>query len=271
MENTFLIGEISRLFQVDIRTLRYYDTIDLFKPKFVDSATGYRYYSIEQFEQLNTILYLKSLNMPLKNIKLFLDNREIDKILLLLKEQQLETEKRIQEFTQIQQKLENRIHQITDAGNSKELNKIRKMDLPEREIVLLKQKIYKDNNLEMLIRLLENNAKMKSAIFLGKIGLSISIENLKIGSFDEYNSIFIIVDTENYCSDNAKILSKGTYLSIRFEGTHEDASPYYKKLMEHVEHKGYEILEDAIEVTLIDYGFTNDRSKFVTEIQILIK
>ncbi|WP_276527243.1 MerR family transcriptional regulator [Brevibacillus reuszeri] len=58
----FLIGEISKLFQMDVRTLRYYDEIDLFKPTHVDERTGYRYYTIEQFEQLNTILYLKARN-----------------------------------------------------------------------------------------------------------------------------------------------------------------------------------------------------------------
>lgn len=64
MSSMFLIGEISRLFQIDIRTLRYYDEIGLFTPAAVDGQTGYRYYSIEQFESLNTILYLKALNIP---------------------------------------------------------------------------------------------------------------------------------------------------------------------------------------------------------------
>ncbi|WP_220091179.1 MerR family transcriptional regulator [Paenibacillus sp. MDMC362] len=60
----FTIGEISKLFQIDIRTLRYYDDIDLFKPATVDHLTNYRYYSVDQFEQLNTILYLKALGIP---------------------------------------------------------------------------------------------------------------------------------------------------------------------------------------------------------------
>ena len=37
-------------FQIDIRTLRYYDDIDLFKPATVDHLTNYRYYSVDQFE-----------------------------------------------------------------------------------------------------------------------------------------------------------------------------------------------------------------------------
>lgn len=94
----FLIGEISKLFQIDIRTLRYYDEIDLLVPAFVDEVTGYRYYSLGQFERLNMILYLKALNIPLKEIRQFLDDRDIEHILILLKEQQHRTEEKILEF-----------------------------------------------------------------------------------------------------------------------------------------------------------------------------
>ncbi|MFS0784628.1 MerR family transcriptional regulator [Bacillus sp. 1P06AnD] len=271
MENTFLIGEISKLFQIDIRTLRYYDKIGLFKPQSVDSSSGYRRYTIDQFEQLNTIMYLKSLNVPLKNIKLFLENRDIDHILLLLEEQQQVTEQKLKEFNQIQKKLERRIRLITDAAGTIKLGAIQEIQLPERTIVLLKERIHKDHNLEMFIRLLENNANMKSAIFLGEVGLSISVKNLHALSFDEYSSLFIMVNQEKEPIKEAKVLSGGNYLSIRFQGTHKDAAPYYKRLMDYVSENGYTLEEDALEITLIDYGFTNDTSKFITEIQLLVK
>ncbi|WP_019244094.1 MULTISPECIES: MerR family transcriptional regulator [Bacillus] len=271
MNDAFLIGEMSKLFQLDIRTLRYYDKIHLFKPKYVDSNNGYRYYTIDQFEQLNTILYLKSLHVPLKEIKEFLDNRDIDKILFLLQKQKVETEKRLNEITQIQQKIDKRIEQIKDATRQDILYSICENALPERTAVYLKQRIYMKNDFEMLIRVLENNANMKSAVFLGKVGFSISADNLKNRIFNEYNSIFIIVDDESYRYSEAKILPKGKYLSVRFEGTHEDASPYYDQLIEYIEKKNYTIIDDAYEITLIDYGFTNDKGKFVTEIQIPIQ
>ncbi|WP_042352671.1 MerR family transcriptional regulator [Bacillus massiliigorillae] len=270
MKDSFLIGEVSKLFQLDIRTLRYYDKIHLFKPKYVDEHNGYRYYTIDQFEQLNTILYLKSLHVPLKDIKEFLENRDVDNILFLLEKQKIETEKRLYEISQVQRKIDKRIEQIKDATHQDVLYRIREHELPERVVVYLKQNIYMKNDFEMLIRVLENNANMKSAVFLGKVGFSIAADNLKKRMFNEYNSIFIIVDAESYRYSEARTLSKGIYLSIRFEGTHEDASPYYDQLIDYIEKNQYEIVDDAIEITLIDYGFTNDKSKFVTEIQIPI-
>lgn len=271
MKNLFLIGEMSKLFQIDIRTLRYYDEIDLFKPVLVDDKTGYRYYSIEQFEQLNTILYLKQLNISLKNIKSFLGNRDIDQILLLLTKQQQEIKQKIEEFLLIQKKIENRISQIVDATQEEKLNHIRKIYLPKRTIFFLKQRIGRNDNLEMPIRVLENNTNMKSTIFLGKVGLSVSINNLRMRNFEEYNSIFVIVENENNNIREEKVLPKGTYITFRFVGHHKDAPAYYDKVMDYIEENKYEILDDAIEITLIDYGLTNDPLKFITEIQVLIK
>ena len=56
MKDLFTIGEMSKLFNINIKTLRYYDEIDLFKPIIIDRTNNYRYYSTEQFEQLNTIM-----------------------------------------------------------------------------------------------------------------------------------------------------------------------------------------------------------------------
>ena len=63
------IGEMSKLSNVSIQTLRYYDQIGLFKPAFVDNSSGYRYYNIDQLFYLDIVKYLRHLELPLKQIK----------------------------------------------------------------------------------------------------------------------------------------------------------------------------------------------------------
>lgn len=55
----FRIGEFSKLMQVSIRMLRYYDETGLLKPAVIDPWTGYRMYSAQQIPVLNKILYLR--------------------------------------------------------------------------------------------------------------------------------------------------------------------------------------------------------------------
>src|ERR687888_245597 len=62
------IGEFSKLVQVPIATLRYYDQLGLLKPVAVDRFTGYRYYSASQLPQLHRILALKGLGFSLEQI-----------------------------------------------------------------------------------------------------------------------------------------------------------------------------------------------------------
>lgn len=77
----FKIGEFSKLTQVSVRMLRYYDEVDLLKPVKVDKFTNYRLYSVEQIQTLQKILLLRDMDFPVKKIKDIL-NKENEKIFI---------------------------------------------------------------------------------------------------------------------------------------------------------------------------------------------
>lgn len=62
------IGQFSKLTQIPIKTLRYYDEIGLLRPAHVQRATGYRSYTSDQVQRLNRILVLKDLGCSLREI-----------------------------------------------------------------------------------------------------------------------------------------------------------------------------------------------------------
>jgi effector-binding domain-containing protein len=64
----FKIGDFSKLSQVSVKTLRYYDEIGLLKPVEIDRFTGYRSYAASQLSRLNRILALKDLGLSLDQI-----------------------------------------------------------------------------------------------------------------------------------------------------------------------------------------------------------
>lgn len=75
------IGDFSKRTGASIRTLRYYDEIDLFKPSEIDLFTNYRYYSEEQIDDLNLINELKDVGFSLDEIKNYWNNFDNDKML----------------------------------------------------------------------------------------------------------------------------------------------------------------------------------------------
>ena len=70
----YKIGDFSKKTGLSIRTLRYYDEIDLFKPVEIDLFTNYRYYSEKQLEDLNIINDLKDCGFTLEEIKKYWNN-----------------------------------------------------------------------------------------------------------------------------------------------------------------------------------------------------
>lgn len=68
-ESYYSIGEVSKLANVSIKALRYYDKIDLFKPAYVDPDTSYRYYTDSQLIHLDLIKSLKYIGTPLEEMK----------------------------------------------------------------------------------------------------------------------------------------------------------------------------------------------------------
>ena len=115
-------------------TLRHYEKQGLLQPEYLDEKTGYRYYSIRQFEVLNTICYLRVLDFPLSEITDFLNNRDLPVIEeKLIAQKQLIREK-IAELTQIEKKIDRRLCQFSDARCSR-LDEIEHAMIPESRIV----------------------------------------------------------------------------------------------------------------------------------------
>ncbi|HNX63609.1 MAG TPA: MerR family transcriptional regulator [Oscillospiraceae bacterium] len=73
------ISETAKLTGVSVRTLHYYDEIGLLKPVCVDEHSGYRFYDERSLERLQTILFYRELDFPLKEIGEIISNPDFNK------------------------------------------------------------------------------------------------------------------------------------------------------------------------------------------------
>ena len=92
------IGEFSQLMQVTIKTLRHYEQKGLLIPDEVDEWTGYRYYSIEQMQKLQTIRDLQRLGFSLDEIKDLYDSYSCTPTIDQLTEKIEETEAQLRQL-----------------------------------------------------------------------------------------------------------------------------------------------------------------------------
>jgi len=91
----FKIGEFSKLTQVSIRMLRYYDETGLLKPSEIDKFTNYRLYSVEQIPILNKIIFLRDLGFNVSEIAVALDGWNDELISELLENKRIEIQNTI--------------------------------------------------------------------------------------------------------------------------------------------------------------------------------
>src|SRR5580658_9321100 len=66
------IGQMSRRSAVTVKALRYYDRVGLLRPAMVDDATGFRYYSRDQVATARLVGQLRTLDVPLDDIRVCL-------------------------------------------------------------------------------------------------------------------------------------------------------------------------------------------------------
>ncbi len=65
-ENLLSIGALSKQTGVHIKSLRYYDSLGILRPAYVDPSSGYRYYSLQQIPVVDAIQLCVDLDIPLK-------------------------------------------------------------------------------------------------------------------------------------------------------------------------------------------------------------
>ncbi len=87
------VSEISKITGLSKRAIRFYDESGLLHPV-GHSDAGYRLYDYKALETLQQIMFFKEFDVPLKDIKVILENPNLDKVALLKSHKEALTVKR---------------------------------------------------------------------------------------------------------------------------------------------------------------------------------
>ena len=270
-KNLFRIGEVARLFRLSQGTLRNYETLGILSPAWVDPDSGYRYYSAQQFECLNTIRYLRMLDFSLEQIADFLQNRDTEKMAEMLRAQKQIAHQKYLEWMRIEKKIGHRLDRLEEA-RAPGLGEIVHSTLPKCRMIRIQSDLALHSylDLEGAIRELEREQESAS-VFLGKVGVGIAKERLEQGVFTRYDTAFLLLDPEDTAHGKYETFPMTQCVSLRFSGSHPEAPQYYEKLMQYIRTNHLTISGFSREITLIDDGLTRHAEEFVTEIQIPIQ
>ena len=94
MATTVTVGQFATMTHLSVKTLRHYHDVGLLVPASVDASTGYRFYRLDQLPAAQLIRRLRSLKMPIPDVRtvLFADDPRQRNELISAHMDRLETE-----------------------------------------------------------------------------------------------------------------------------------------------------------------------------------
>lgn len=265
MKDYYKIGEISKIYGIGRDSLMYYEDIGILKP-FRDK-NGYRMYKLSDIWRLNLIKELRSLNFPMKKIKEYLDDRNIESTKEILNKEIILIDEKIEELLSYKQNIMKRLDTINDELRNLKLYEIDLVYINKRKALELNANITKDEEFDFLIQKLQKDYENRFTI-LGNnnIGSSFCLDKIKQGIYNEFKSVFCFLEDEEEIYNI--IFNEGYYLTLTYKGEYKNNKHHINKMFKYIEEKGYKIISDPIEIYKIDIHETEDINEFITEIQI---
>jgi len=264
------IGDFSKLSQVPVKTLRYYDQIELLKPAHVDKFSGYRYYTVDQMPRLNRILVLKDLNFTLDQITRMLDDSLTpEQMRGMLRLKQAEIERDLDEEQARLSRVESRLRQIEQENQ-----------MPQYEVLIKKVDPIKVAAIRDLLPSYASIGQLINEAF-GKLGkLSIAPTGPPIAIYHDKEFKESDVDAEVAVPISSVELPQHERLkpqtlpgveqmaSLLHQGSYDDFVSVYQVLMTWIETNGYQVAGPSREIYLRGPESGEDPSNYMTEVQL---
>lgn len=268
MKDKFLIGELSKIFNISTDTLRYYDKINLIKPEH-DENNDYRYYSIRNFFKLSRILFLKNLDISLGEIKKYMGNKNTNNLLSLLKKKEEEIDIKMNKLVNLKKKIQTKLELLENIEG--ELDQIIVKKIPQRIGAFIDMNnVESDYEIKQTLKRNEEYLKISSWFIEGQIYTSLSKENMEKGILNKFRYFIEIVPIDSEFCKQLTVIPENEYVCVAFLGPYRDMGKHYQLLMRWIEENEYQIAGDSIEKNIVDYDFSDSENEYISEIQIPI-
>lgn len=269
-KRNYTISEISRLFGIGIDSLRYYERLGVVSPQ--RGSNGYRLYDLDDMYKLSLIKDLRRLDLPMKQIKDYLDRQTVASTRELLDRERCMLEERIAQLQNDLKTVQEHAHELDDAQN-RPVDAIEMVSRANRHCVQLSARIERDAEMDLLIQRLHRQYEhILPHLGMLEIGGALSVEDLDAGRANVYHSVFFVLegleDDEDAPCDF--MLEGGTYLVMRYRGPYEQNGAIYEQLLSYAALHCLEIAGPPYEFYEIDNRDTADPTEFLSRIEMRV-
>ena len=263
VKHELTISEMAKIFGIRRDTLLYYDKIGLFKAD-ERRENNYRSYSTNQLPLLDTIINLRELGLPIKNIKEFTKERTAASFLALANGAVNNIDQEIRKLREQQKLLRNASDEIITAASS-EYGKIEIVEIGEIPISLSDEGDY-SSALLSFDKPYELFMTKHEIPWIEMAGLKFDLKSLDLQDYTTRSYLF----SRRGKIRNA-VMEKGLYAVSYHKGNWSETQKWNRSVVREAEKMGYKVTGPCYEEYPVAYLVEEDEDNFITKISIKIE
>lgn len=264
---TFTIGQFAALHGINKKTLMWYDEIGLLKPAFIKD-NGYRCYTFQQSDELETILILRDLQVPLAEIRDFMARRSAASLQAMLTEKLAEVAARIASLQDLQKIMTRRREEMRRLC-ALDIDAITLIYKEAQPLVLVPTgaQVSFSEEIERVLKALKTLAVKR--MYDASYGAMLPVAAINAGAYDAYSALTIALPGLS-SADGLHIQPAGWYLRAYHQGAWDGLPERYRALCAYAEQEGLVFVGHAYERGLNDAVITCEADS-ITEIEIPVQ
>lgn len=276
MKEIISITDMAKLRNISTETLRHYDRIGLLKPVYVDPDTGYRYYSITQYEKIGTIRELKNLGMSLSEIKDYFNNRSVETSRALLAEQKQKIDSQIEHLIRLRQEINQKIDFLDVIRTTDLTDEIRMRHIEARKYVYFDRTVHDDIELSYdavgLEGVLSKNSHSMPIFATNRYGGLIAKEDIMGNVVPLSAKMILLYDGEEEVDDSNIIeVPEGDYLCLFYVGNFWNREASISRLLDYMKENQLRLAGDILQMQWVDFAITDNLEDISYEFQAPVK
>ncbi len=272
MKNLFSIGEVSKYQNISKQTLIFYDKIGLFRPAYIDPDNGYRYYSANQIDYLDTILIMKKIGFSLSEIKEHMESYTLETSLTALKGQLTEIDRQLQELALIKSRVVHKCTLLEQSMGLKSGENPIKTEFVQEQYLYCEEVEFPYSPREVSIatkKCFAEGFKENLPIFL-QCGVIVPYDRILKGEFEKASHAFLPIEKTDKTKKIIK-MPEGKCVSLYHLGDYMSMGESYERLLSYCKENNSDIISDSYEFCINDYITSRYENEYITKIIFYVK
>lgn len=260
----YKIGGFSKIVELSIRTLRYYDEIGLLKPTWIDEETGYRWYDEAAYQKAVIIKTLRRYEFSIQELLEAVPQiGGPDDLADYLKEKHGQLESRIASARTLQKEISKQIESMKEANAMEKRSEVAVKEVPEQLVATMRYKgKYSDmgNVIGQLFKTIGGNAK--GSVF------ALYYDDCFMEDDADIEVAVPVKQAVNKNGVTSRVIGGQRCISVTHVGPYDRISTAYKAAMDFADEMGLKVGIPSREIYLKGPGmlFAGNPEKYETEV-----